>query len=150
MTETEEIEILNKLANVATLAGLKGGVDPEGPSFDMVFGLGDGRSQGVRIIVSGRGAESGPILTVFSPALKKKKGLLGGFSANLMLTLLKRNHEIPFARFAVIERSDDYLLVANQDLLADTVDPAELNASCWQVAKAADDVEREFGKGDDY
>ncbi|MBK9071459.1 MAG: hypothetical protein IPL79_10715 [Myxococcales bacterium] len=144
-----EIAALNKVLNVATLAGINLElVSQGGPALRGVWNVADGRTQQVRIVVSGS-TPSGPLITIWSPALEKKKGVFGGLSAKLMQHLLMENHKRSFARFAVIERKDDYLVVANIDHFVDTLDPDELRASCGLVASAADDIEKQFSSGDD-
>ena len=81
-----------------------------------------------------------------SDVLALEKGWLGGVSKAMALDLLRRNEALMFARYGLFERDDECLIVASIDHLLDSLDPSELPASAFHVAKAADTYEAEHGQ----
>ena len=144
----QTMEVLEKVAEIATLAGLKGHLEEDALRYFVGIALDEERKQGVYI----RDTTSNPerrIVTVFSPCLIVKKGLFRGLSKEMALDLLRANENLHFARYGIFEGSDEIMVVASVDHLLDTLDPPEFEASVFSVALAADHYERRFGK-DDY
>lgn len=137
---------LERVSEVATLAGLKGKVIEERMEFHMDFGLADGRHQMVFVRDSSRDDNKKAIVTIFSPARVLKKSLFGGISKDQAVDLLRMNESMMFARFGIWEAKEAIMVVASIDHLLDTLDPDEFMASTFCVAMAADGYERKFGK----
>jgi hypothetical protein len=145
----EKIAQLKQISEIAALAGLKGEVSDDGFAFMLGFEMDGGRSQVVRVRPTMQTPDGQPIVTVESPALVVKKGLLSGISKDQAIELLRLNETVPFARFGIVESDEASMIVASIDHLLDTLDPDELRHSCWCVAMAADNYEAQHG-GDDF
>lgn len=139
--------IVERFAEVATLAGIKGEIDEDG-DFAAGFNLKDDRSQ--MVFARPINTPGGPGVCMFSHAAVYKKGMFGGISKEVALELLKRNEDLSFARYGVREFEDRYLVVASLDALIETLDPAELENSVWAVAYAADCWEEKSGQADEF
>jgi hypothetical protein len=140
----ESLEVLKRVSEVATLAGINGEIDEQRMHFAMAFGLGGSRGQAV--YVRDATQRDRKIITVFSPCLRVKKGLFSGFSKEKALDLLRRNENMVFARYGIWDSPDETMVVASVDHLLETLDPEEYKASAYVVAMAADQYEREHGQ----
>ena len=145
MSIKEALSALERVDEIATLAGLNGHISEEHLRFEMGFGLDNGRSQVVYVRPLTKATKT-PLITIFSPCLIKKKGLLQGISKKMALDLLRRNEQVMFARYGICDGKDGTLIVASTDHILDTLDPPELSASAYYVAVAADLYEREHGQ----
>jgi len=148
MSVRETLEVLERVNEVATLAGISGTIDEERLHYVMQFALDGGRSQAVYVRNTTKGSNR-RIITVFSPCLAVKKGLFSGFSKEQALDLLRKNEQVMFARFGIWENPKETMVVASVDHLLETLDPDEYKASAYHVALAADLYEREHG-GDKF
>jgi hypothetical protein len=88
------------------------------------------------------------LITIFSPCLIKKKGVLQGVSKKTAFDLLRRNEQVLFARYRICEAKDGTVIVASTDHILDTLDPPEFGTSAYHMAMAADLYEREHGQDD--
>lgn len=145
MGTRRSLEVLERVSEVSTLAGIKGQIEDEKMHFAMGFGLPEGRSQVVYVRDASKNDDL-KVVTIFSPCLIVKKGLLSGFSKGRALDLLRMNEQVLFARYGVWERKADTMVVASVDHLLDTLDPDEFKASAFHVAFAADTYEKKHGK----
>lgn len=143
----QSLENLERVSEVATLAGIKGKIDEDRLHFGMGFQLDQGRSQTVYVRDSSREGAS-KIVTILSPCLTVKKGLFSGLSKERALDLLRQNENVLFARYGIWEKKSEIMVVASIDHLLDTLDPEEFKASAFHVAVAADAYERKYGKDD--
>lgn len=148
MGARRSFEILERVSEVATLAGINGKIEDEKMHFGMGFALPEGRRQMVYVRDASQNDDQ-KIVTIFSPCLVVKAGLFSGFSKSRALDLLRMNEQILFARYGIWERDKVTMIVASCDHLLDTLDPDELKASALFVAIAADNYEKKHGK-DDY
>jgi hypothetical protein len=145
----ERLAQLKQVSEIAALAGLNGEMSDDGAAFMLGFEMDGGRSQVVRVRPTMQTPDGQPIVTVESPALVVKKGLLSGISKDQAIELLMLNETVPFARFGLVEGEDAIMVVASIDHLLDTLDPDELRHSCWCVAMTADNYEAQHG-GDNF
>ncbi len=145
MSVKQTLEILEKVAEIATLAGLKGHMDEEAMRYFIGIGLEGDRKQAVYVRDTTRSDEH-KIVTIYSPCLIVKKGFFAGVSKNQAIELLRLNEALHFARFGIIENEKESIVVASVDHLLDTLDPGEFEASVFCVAQAADMYEKKFGK----
>jgi hypothetical protein len=147
---SEEVEdvakIIERVAEVATLAGIKGKVSEDGRTYITGFGFNDGRSQ--MVIVRAIRTPQGPGICVFSAAARYKKGFFGKLSRDDAIELLRRNDNLCFARYGIRETDSEIMVVASVDLILETMDPEELEAALGSVAGAADSWEERTGKDD--
>jgi len=148
MIVAERTEALDKLANIAALAGIEMDVNRRAMRLEGVFVLSDGRTQMVHARPSGMAGDKF-VVTLISPCVRVKKGLLGGLSKDTAIELLRRNEGLLFARFGLVEEEDAYVVVASADYLLDTLDAEEFEHAIWHVAMAADACEKDLGKGRD-
>ena len=141
------LNVLERVEEIATLAGMNGRISEEHLRFEMGFGLDNGRSQVVyvRPVPS---ATKNSVITIFSPCLIKKKGVFQGISKKMALDLLRRNEQVVFARYGICDAKDGSVIIASIDHLLDTLDPPEFSASSYHIAVAADMYEREHGQDD--
>ena len=146
MSLREKLEVLERVAEISTLAGLKGVVDEDRLHFKAGFAMADDRSQVVYVRVLDQKVGDSPVLTFFSPCLMVKTGFMKGISKEQALDLLRRNEQVMFARFGVLTMDAMDMVVASVDHLLDTLDPDEFKSSMWFVAMAADAYEKEFGQ----
>lgn len=137
---------MERVSEVATLAGIKGQLIEDRVEYHIQFGLDQGRSQRVFVRDSSREESKNTVVTIFSPARVMKKGLFSGLSKDQACELLRMNEQMPFARFGIWETKSEVMVVASIDHLLDTLDPDEFKASTICVAMAADDYERRSGK----
>jgi len=146
MSETVALDALQKVVDIAGLAGISGELDAENEVFAAGFELPGGRSQVVYVKFSGE-VNDLPFVTVYSPCLEVKKGFLkNGLTRDQAIELLKANNETNFARYAVSESEKVDLILASVDHLLDTLDAEELEANMWCVAMAADAYEKIHGQ----
>ena len=137
---------LERVGEVAMLAGIKGKIHEERMEYHMQFGLDHGRTQMVYVRDSSNPDNKKTVVTIFSPGRILKKGLFSGISKDQAVELLRLNEKIVFARFGIWETKAAIMVVASIDHLLDTLDPDELKASAICVAMAADDYEKKYGK----
>jgi hypothetical protein len=142
----ERLELLKQVANVATLAGLKGRIDENGKHFVMGFDMKDGRGQQVFVRPNGYSPEGAAIVTMWSPAHVFAKGLFGSISKDQAVELLKMNENGFFARYGVWVNEKETVVIVSWDLLLSTLDPDELRAQAYCVAYAADAYEAKHRK----
>lgn len=141
-------KVMDKVAEVAILAGIKGEV-LDGQVFRAAFTLQDTRTQIVLIKVAG-GTPERAIVSVESRAMFGKTGVFGGLSGKQARELLLENNRRAFAKFSLRESGDEFEVYAGSDHLLPQLDPEELGAACWTVAQAADEIERKFNGGDAF
>ena len=139
MAADETLENLERVKEVATLAGLKGEIDEEKKQFRMRFILPGDRRQGV--FVRDSSAKKRKVVTFFSVCLVVKKGLVSGFSKEMAIDLLRTNEKLHFARFGIWDFDKAVTVVASYDCLLDTLDADECHNAAWSVAFAADQFE---------
>ena len=140
----ETLRRLGQVKEVATLAGLKGQVNEQRGQFEMVFMLDQQRSQ--LVYIRDTSSEKRQAVTLFSPCLILKKGLLAGLTKETALELLRANERLSFARYGIWESDTETMIVASYDHLLETLDPQELESTAWSVAIAADMFERKHGQ----
>ena len=134
----DKLDVLQKLSDIAKLAGIKARTNEEMLHLEAGFNLPDGRSQMVYVRPTAQNAKTGVVVTFFSPCLKVGKGFLKGLSKEQAVDLLKKNEQVLFARYGIWESDDSNLIVASVDQLLDTLDPDEFGTNMWHVAMAAD------------
>jgi hypothetical protein len=147
MNIRNSLKVLERVGDIATLAGFKGRIDDERAHFALGLGFDNGRSQMVYVRDVSRSPER-QIITVFSPCLVRKKGFWNGVSKELAIQLLRRNETVHFARYGIWGFEKEDMIVASIDHLLETLDPPEFEASVFHVAVAADALEREHGQDD--
>ena len=135
---------IERVKEVATLAGLKGEVNPERRHFQMLFLLPGDRRQ--TVYVRDTSAKGREVVTFFSPCLVVKKGLVAGLSKEMAVDLLKANEKLHFARYGLWEFEKEFTVVASFDCLLGTLDPDECHKAAWAVAFAADQYEHKLGE----
>ena len=140
----EVLENLERVKEVATLAGLKGEVDEKKKHFQMWFMLPGDRRQGV--FVRDSSAKGRKVVTFFSICMAVKKGLMSGLSKEMAIELLETNERLHFARYGIWVTEKEVTVVASADCLLDTLDPAECHNAAWSVAFAADRFEHKHGQ----
>ena len=145
MSENPQIEILSRFADIASIAGVRGKIDEELALFAAGFELEEGRSQMVFARALPEAVKGQDAVCIYSPCRRVKKGFMRGFSKDDCLELLRLNSELLMARYGVIESEEEYLVMASVDIILDTLDAEEVEASFWFVAIAADDYEKKFG-----
>jgi hypothetical protein len=145
MAIREMLNVLERVDEIATLAGVRGRINEELLRFEMGFGLDNGRSQIVYVRPLAVESKS-PVITIFSPCLIKKKGVFQGISKKMAIDLLRRNEQVVFARYGICKVEDGDVIMASADHLLETLDPPEFGASAFHVAMAADMYEREHGQ----
>lgn len=149
MAVKQTLEVLEKVDEIATLAGLKGHLEEDTLRYFIGIKLDDARRQGVWVRDITRSPEH-RVVTVYSPCLVIKKGLLSNISKERALELLRANEDLLFARYGIIESQKEMLIVASIDHLLDTLDPLEFEASVIHIAMAADAYEKKYGKEDQF
>jgi hypothetical protein len=145
MAIREFLNVLERVDEIATLAGMGGQINEDRLRFEMGFGLDNGRSQVVYVRPLPVSTKS-PIITIFSPCLVKKKGMFQGISKKMAIDLLRRNEQVVFARYGICKLEDGDVIMASADHILETLDPPEFGASAYHVALAADMYEREHGQ----
>ena len=141
---TPEQEVLENVAKVAALGGVKGKINEKANRFEARYTFEAGRDHWVFVRPKANG-----VVSIFAACLKVKKGFLKGIKKEQALDLLQRNERMPFARYGVAPLDGEDLIVASVDHRMDTLDPAELATHMAAVARAADAYEKEHER-DDY
>ncbi len=149
MSLRQQLEVLEKISEVATLAGMRGEINEEALRFEAGFELPDNRNQIVYVRPLDESIGDSAVVTFFSPCVAIKSGFMKGISKDMALDLLARNEQTLFARYGVWLGQGADMIVASVDHLLDSLDPEEFRAHMWYVALAADNYEKEFGV-DDY
>lgn len=149
MAVKQTLEILEKVDEIATLAGFKGHLEEDSLRYFIGISLEEGRRQGVWIRDTSRTQEY-RVITIYSPCLVVKKGFFSALSKERALELLRHNEAIHFARYGIIDADKEMMIVASVDHLLDTLDPTEFEASVVHVAMAADAYEKKYGKEDQF
>ena len=144
MSADETLRRIERVKEVATLAGLKGEINEERKHFQMLFLLPGERRQ--LVYVRDTSVEEREVVTFFSPCLVVKKGLVAGVSKEMALDLLRANEQMHFARYGLWEFEKEFTVVASFDCLLDTLDPDECHKAAWSVAFAADQFEHRQGE----
>lgn len=138
---TPELEVIENVAKVAALAGVKGQVNQRLKRFEATYKLDDGRVQRVFVrVISARAVR------IYALCLKVKKGFLQGIKREQALDLLRRNEQMPFARYGIAPLDGEDLIVASVDHILDTLDPQELASHMRAVTQAADAYEKEHDR----
>lgn len=147
MNSPDATAALTKIAEIAKLAGIRGGVDDRG-RFRATFLMGENRSQVVYVFPTRR-VPDGQVVNIFSICRIVKGGFLSGMSKGEALELLKLNEQIPFARYGIMQFDQGQIVVvAGLDALLDTLDAAEFSAYLKAVAMCAETYEiKHEGKG---
>lgn len=145
MAQLSSLEVLQKVAQVAEQAGLRGKLDEENNRFYLGVSLQSGRVQGV-LVRDNTGESQVPIISVFSPCLVVKSEKLQKQLPEMAIELLRANERINFASFGLYENEDESLIVASYELLLNDLAPQDLRAGVFSVAMAADMYEERFGK----
>jgi len=141
-------QLLSQIADIAAVAGVRGEIDPEMGAFKINVGTAEGRSQTVFVRPTGEVAGGKPMISFFSIArFYPKTKLTSAISNKELLGLLIKNENMPFARYGIQERENDYLVVASADYLLETLDGGEFQTAATFVAMAADTCEA--AKGED-
>ena len=139
--------LLNQIADIAAVAGVKGAIDQDMRGFRVNVGTAEGRSQVVFVRPTGEVGGGKPMISFFSVArVYPKTKLLSAISSKELLGLLIKNENMPFARYGIQERESEYLVVASADYLLETLDGDEFQAATTFVAMAADKYEAEKGE----
>lgn len=148
MSEQEAYkELLNRIAEIAAVAGVHGSIDPEAGVFGASIATAEKRRHVVYVRPSGEVGAGKLFITFFAIARTyPKTKLVSAISNKDLLGLLAKNEQMPFARYGIQERKDDYLLVASVDHLLETLDGEEFLAAASFVAMAADKCEAEKGE----
>ena len=150
MDDSEKIETLRKIQDVASLGGIKSKLDETRQTLEAVFSLPNNRTQLVLVRVSGRSLSEQVIATVFSPCHSQKTGFLQGISKNTALEMLKQNEKMLFGRYGIVSMDGSDLVVVSVDRAVDSLDHKELNNIFWYVATYADEFERTHSKEDKF
>ena len=139
--------VLEKVAQIATMAGYQVKSFPERNFVAVPFDMGEGRKQVVYIRYIGQTPDEHDVVSFDSPCMEVKKGWLAGLSKNQAVDLLKRNASLLFGSFAIeqLEGDADVLIVCSNQIL-DTMEVEEFDAHCRAVAVVADDYEKELGR----
>jgi hypothetical protein len=146
MSIREQLEILEKVSDIAALAGIRGKIDEDRMVFGAGFNLPDNRSQIVYVRPTDATIKESVVVTFFSPCLVVKSGFMKGISKEQALGLLRANEQILFARYGLWTMGKQDMVVASVDQILDTLDPEEFEAHIWHVAMAADSFEKQHGQ----
>jgi hypothetical protein len=150
MSVREQLDILDKVAKVAELAGINGEIDEERMAFVSGFNTSENRSQMVHVRPVRKAFNDEDVVTIFSPCLSVKKGMLSGISKDQALGLLKQNEGELFGRFGIWSFDDEDMIVVSSDHIVSTLDPAELEMHMYYIAHMADEYEAKHSKQDSF
>ena len=148
MLVDDRVEALDKLASIASLAGINMAVNERSMRLEGEFVLAENRTQVCYARPSGMVGDQF-VVTFYSPCLRVKKGFFAGMTKDMATDLLRRNENLIFARYGLMDEGECEMIVASADYLLDTLDPEEFEHAIWHVAMAADTYEREKGGGRD-
>lgn len=145
MTDEESRKSLEKVSEIAMLAGIRGRVDDAGRQFEAAFELEGGRSQHVFVRVAGCAADGATVVNIFSPCHVFKTGFLKGLGKSEALALLQQNERVYFARYGLWAGTEEEMIVASVDRSLERLDHGDFHQLVWHVAIAADAVEKQHG-----
>ena len=151
MSLKKQLEILEKISEIAALAGVSGTINEDSLLFQTEFPTKEDRTQLVHIRALPNALHDEDVVTFVSPCLAVKKGMLAGISKEKALDLLQRNErDLIFGRFGIWSGEKEDTIVVSIDHLLSTLDPKEFEFNAWSVAIAADRYEEEHGQEDIY
>lgn len=131
----------NKVLEIADHLGWKVTVNSDS-YISMLFGLDDERSQLVHLLSITVGGQQA--LQISSPAVNVKD-IKEQDRRDLFNELLQRNSTATNFAWAITETKDSEILIANYELLLETMDVDELSSCVLNVAGVADELEARFG-----
>jgi hypothetical protein len=149
VTTSDVSRSLQRIVEVAMLAGVNGRIDGKRNAFVATFTTSEERTQVVHVRPSFKTRHGQQVVTFMSPCRVAKKGFLRGLSKDDAMELLELNEKTPFARFGILSDDTQDMIVASVDHLLDTLDAAEFLNHMWAVATHADAYERKRA-GDDF
>ena len=145
----KKLKVLEKVSEIAALAGMKGEIDEDIMEFVTGAQTKEGRGQIVKVRPSPEAVQDDDVVTFYSPCLIVKKGMLSGISKKQALDLLARNEStMLFGRFGIWQGKDEDWIVVSVDQLLSTLDPKEFESHVYSVAFSADRYEEEHGRDD--
>ena len=150
MSIREQLDVLEKVEAVAALAGLDGEIDEERMAFVWYCETDESRSQVVYVRPAGQTVSEEDVITIFSPCLSVKKGMLSGISKDQALDLLRQNEEALFGRFGIWSFEGSDMIVVSVDHILSSLDPSEFEMHMIYVAMMADKYEEKHSKEDDF
>lgn len=128
--------VLKKAASIAEAAGLESKLDLKYMHLFIEAQLGSERQQGV--IVRDKTVNPNlPVLGIFSPCLQLKRAEIEPRLPELSYKLLKANEGINFASYALMENSEEVIVIASWEALLEEVTPKAFRAAVMAVALAA-------------
>jgi hypothetical protein len=139
-------DVLEKIHQIATMAGIKGQRQGELLSYGWDFGR--GRDQMCFVAPFIETDEGLHLVCFFSPCERLGKGFLGGMSKNTALQLLRLNSQLEFGHFAIMKLGGDELLCVRTTQILETMEVQEFEQHCMGVAKLADAWEEKIGKNE--
>jgi len=144
--DAEYAATLKQIGDIAAVAGVRGQIDAEAGVFFTNFAFDGERNHRVIVRPTGRVA-GGRVVISFQAAAHEypKKKFLAAISQKELIELLQKNEGLMFARYGLVERKDDFLVVASADCLLDTLDGPEFMLAANAVALAADEYEAAKG-----
>jgi len=136
--------VMEKVKQVALLAGLKFRDWKDGAELAVPMDMGDGRSQVVFIAHIG---ELGglDVVEFRAPCQRLKKGFLNGLGKNDAIDLLRRNARLLVGHFSLYSFENEELLMVCSPQIVDTMEVEEFNAHIRACCAIADAYEKEHG-----
>ena len=119
--------------------------DPQHMRLVIPLQFGGGRHQLVFIRPHGVTPRGDELVTIFAACLRLRPEALLEEEKDLPRSLLMRNWEVPYGKFALTELDGDLLLVLCCEQLVPTMDAAELDAMVQYVGTTADNFEASRG-----
>lgn len=141
-----QAELVEKIHQVATMAGIKG--HREGDLLMYGWDLGRGRDQLVYVAPFSETDQGLNVICFFSPCQRLGKGFLGGMSKSTALQLLRVNAQLDFGHFCVMAIGGDELVCVRATQILETMEVQEFEQNCLHVAQLADAWEQKIGKDD--
>ncbi len=143
---TTSSSVLDKVKEIASLAGFNIHQTPGTNSLQLNFDMGGGRSQIVYVAHTGRTGDGKDVVQFVSPCLCVQKGMFKGLSKSLALDLLRRNAALLWGFFALADAGDSEGVMVCANQIVDTMEVEEFRANVNYLAIVADQYEREHGK----
>lgn len=143
MSSDELERSLERIHEVAQLAGIRGVLDREQGMFRARYQFDDGRELAVLVQPTRMGEDGMLAVTVSCPILQFSEQR--PIPDDMAMELLRRNERMFYARYGIRDLEDASLVVASVDHPLETLDAAELEVLMASVIQAAGELMQAVG-----
>lgn len=142
----EAEEIVEKINQVATMAGIRG--HRQGNLLVFGWDLGRGRDQACYVAPFSQTDDGLNVICFFSPCQRLGKGFLSGMSKSSAMQVLRINSQLEFGHFCLMTLGGEEMVCVRATQILETMEVQEFRENCQAVAGIADAWEEKIGRDD--